>query len=177
MRPIILLIILILHLQFNISGQADEYIMKAVAFEQVSRFLEWPENTIIDDSKPFIIGVLGDNPFGESLEETYAKHKIKNKDVNILYFNEIEEVNKCHILFISNSKKGDIKKVVDYVNEKPILTVGDTKGYAESGVLVNFYLLDNKIRFEINEKKMADVGFSVSYMLLKVAKIINPITG
>lgn len=170
--------ILILNLQFNISGQADEYIMKAIALEQVSRFLEWPKNSIIDDdSLPFVIGVLGINPFGKLLEETYEKHKIKNKDVKIVYYDKIEELNQCHILFISNSKKSDIQKVIDHINEKPILTVGDTKGYAESGVLINFYLADNNIRFEINEKRMSDVGFSVSYMLLKVAKIINPIAG
>jgi hypothetical protein len=51
--------------------------------EKISRFVNWPENSGINDtSKPFIIGILGKNPFGNTLEQVFESYNIKNKKEN-----------------------------------------------------------------------------------------------
>ncbi len=156
-------------------SQSNEFLMKAVAMEQLSRFIEWPSGVLHDDlSKPFIITVLGKNPFGTFLEEAYEYHKIKDREVEIQYIRTIDDLKDCHILFVSSSEKGHVDSIVSAIKGKPVLMVGDTRGYAEAGILVNFSIQSNKIRFEINEKGLDNAGFKVSFLLIKVAKIINP---
>ncbi|MCD4695436.1 MAG: YfiR family protein, partial [Bacteroidales bacterium] len=65
-----------------IFSQTEEYTIKAVFMERFTRFTEWPaESAINDTTKPFVISVIGKNPFGNLLEETYSSQKILNKNV------------------------------------------------------------------------------------------------
>jgi len=157
------------------SAQLSEYTIKAAFLERFTRFIEWPEESaIVDTSKPFILGVIGENPFGAILEEIYSTQKIRNKKVEIRYISDTNEIPECHLLFISKSEEKALSKILSFAKEKPILTISDTKGFAEKGVLINFSFSENKIRFEINESAVRDSGLSISYLLLRVAKIVNP---
>jgi len=40
-------------------------------------------------------------------------------------------------------------------------------------VHINFYLEDEKLKFEINEKSLASGGFKVSYLLMQNTRIIQ----
>jgi len=78
------------------------------------------------------------------------------------------------LLFISKSKEKELSKIHSLTKDKPILTISDANGFAEHGVHINLYLAENKIRFEINETAVRESNFSVSYRLLKEAKIVKP---
>ena len=83
------------------------------------------------------------------------------------------EIPECHILFISGSYKERLKEILACTRNRPILTVGDTEGFAEEGVLINFYLVGSKIKFEINEKAVQESGLVMSYRLLSLARIVD----
>jgi hypothetical protein len=156
--------------------QQSEYTIKAVFLEHFTRFIEWPESVeIADDSFPFYVAVIGENPFGSILDQIYSEQKIKNRRVEIHYFSTPDEITDCHILFISGSNKEILTEILSYTKDKPILTVSDTKGFAESGVLINFYLAGNKIKFEINERAVHESGLVMSYRLLSLARIVNQV--
>lgn len=174
------LIILIIIIRFVIPcfGQESEYQIKAVFLEQFTRFIEWPNSSSVSDtSKPFIIAVIGENPFSSILEKTYDNQKIKNKKVEIRYISSPKEINDIHILFISSSAEKILTSILNRTINKPILTISDTEGFAEKNVLINFYLSGDKIKFEINEKAVHESGLVVSYILFNLAKIVNPIRG
>jgi hypothetical protein len=63
--------------------------------------------------------------------------------------------------------------ILSCTGNKPILTVSDTKGFAEKGVLINFYMMGDKIKFEINEKAVHESGLVMSYRLLNLARIVH----
>ncbi|MCX6272240.1 MAG: YfiR family protein [Bacteroidetes bacterium] len=149
--------------------------MKAVAFEKLSMFITWPAgNQKSDMSHEFVIAVYGQNPFGDMLEKVYENKKIKDKKVKIVYINNIKQLNECQILFIADVGKEELKKVLGYVKDKPVLTISDSEGYAEAGCFINYYIYESKLRFEINQKAMQDARFIIDYRLLRVSKIINP---
>ncbi len=170
----ILLTIWFLSANGGAGNQTDEYTLKAVAFEQVSRFIKWPNNSLTDDTnQPFTIVILGDDPFKGKIEKLYSNRNIKNKNVKTIYIDKITDFKSGHVLFISKSEKKEIENVVKYTKEKSVLVVGDTKGYANSGVHLNFLAINNKIKFEINKKEMLNAGFEVSYLLTRVSKIVD----
>jgi hypothetical protein len=156
-------------------GQVDENIMKAVAFEQISRFVEWPDKTATgNDSESFIIGIFGRNPVSRHAEFLYAEQSIKDRQVEIRYLSKQEEAAHCHLIYIADLKQYSISMVLAETEQKPVLTICDSPGVVEKGILVNLYVAKNKLRFEINETGFQKAGLQVAPILLKVARIINP---
>ena len=158
----------------KVFSQPQEYSVKAVFIERFTQFIDWPKEVLSETAPPFfIIGVIGENPFGNELENLYNSKLIKNKNVKILYLNSASEIDLCHVLFISSSKKNEILSILNLTSFKPILTIGDTTGFCEKGVLINFFVENSKIRFAINNTAFQNAGLTVSYHLLKYAKVIS----
>lgn len=177
---IILSCFLVLCLTALVPAQqmTEEYSWKAVSFGKFSSFIKWPKKAKMDDkSLPFVVGVIGESPFGKILDIAYAeqKYKIKGKIVQVRYIkaDRLDEIPGCHILFISSSCKDTLSNILAITREKPILTIADTKGYAERGVLINFFISKKKIRFEVNESLFTEAELKVDSRLLQMAKIVR----
>jgi len=172
---LILLIVLLVSsnvLAMNTSVKNDT--LKAVFLERFTRFIDWPEN---HNSEPpiFVIGVVGNDSFASLLQSVYRDKKIRQQRVTIKLINTPKDIENCHLVFISNNAASQLTDVINLSRHAPILTVGDSAGFAEQGVLINFYSSGNKIRFEINETAVKNSGLHMSYKLLSVAKIVEPI--
>ena len=173
-----LLLLLAIGKPFYCLAHESEYQIKAVFLEQFTRFIEWPKQSGTPDAiQPFTIAVIGQNPFDTLLEDIYIHRKIQDRAVNIQYFSSPDEIKDCHILFISKTNKQQLSEILSYTQNKPILTIGDTEGFAQQGVLINFYLTEDNVKFEINEKGFHQSGLNVSYILLNLAKIVHPLRG
>ncbi|MDK2977409.1 MAG: hypothetical protein PWP52_123 [Bacteroidales bacterium] len=170
------LIILLSLLSLQGVSQASIYVLKAVYLEKFSRFITWPKESLIDNpDEPFIISVIGETPLTENLIQIYAIQKIKNKRVIIKNIHNLNEIQGSHILFIAESEKKNIDQIIAITKQQPILTIGETKGFAEKGVLINFFEKDNKLRFEINETAVLKSPLQMSFYLLNSAKIVEPV--
>jgi len=136
------------------------------------RLTTWPPGSAqADPSKPFKIAVLGQNFFDSYLEKVFKDTKIENKPVLIRYISKINEISNPHILFISKSMKNKISEIIAYTKNKPILTIGDTPGFYQAGVHINFYYDRMALNFEINNDAATAVGLDISYHLLQFAKM------
>lgn len=156
------------------SSIEDEYVIKAVYFEKLSRFIQWPEASgITDTSRPFVIGVIGENPYDSILEKVYSTRKIGNKKVAIRHFSTLAEIGDCHILFISESVKKDLDTIVRIAASRSILTIGETAGFAQRGVHINFYIFKNKVRFEINPASIRKASLTIDSLLFSIARVIK----
>ena len=159
----------------NIKAQITEYEIKAIFLEKFTEFVEYPgwENTP-DEKGMFVIGVYGESPLYNELTEYFQDKKLKGRKTVVKQISNMNLILNCNLLFITQSEKKRINQILDNTMNKPILTVGDTEGYCEKGVLINFFLEDNKIRFEINFNAVQKSGLYMNYRLLKLAKVITP---
>jgi len=167
---------------FSVSAASETMIeedtLKAVYIEKFTRFVEWPKESEIGDTlKPFVIGTLGENSFDTTLRKIFSTRKIRDKKVVVRRISGMEEIADCHLLFISNISKEKLQTVLSSIKGRPILTVSDTESFATSGVLINFYVLNNKLRFEINERAVRESKLTFSYLLMQIARIVNPAGG
>lgn len=153
------------------SEQLSEYQVKAEFIERFTRFIEWPRGA--PASGPFVIGVLGDDPFRGYLDRMAAGRKIKGRPVEIRRFRDLRDVDACQVVFISSSERARLQAVLARTGPHPILTVGDSSGFASAGVLVNFYTAGDTVRFEMNESAIERSGLRVSAKLLKLARLVE----
>lgn len=146
-----------------------EYEVKAAFIYNFTKFTEWPQGS---RKKELNICVVGHDPFGKSLREIQGR-VVRDKEVRVQQARSPGEMQNCHVLFISSSEKNRVSKIVESLENANVLTIGDTKGFSQRGVMVNFFFEYEKIRFEINIDRVNKTGLKMSSSLLKLAKIIH----
>ena len=152
-----------------------EYEVKAVFIYNLAKFIEWPDKSL-DNNPTLTVYILGDDPFGANLDAIKGK-LIKGKSVVVKQIDSPAALKNVGILFFSSSEKKQLQDILKGISRLPILTVGDTQSFANRGVMVNFYIENNKIRFEINTEAAKLAGLKISSNLLKMGKIIAPPVG
>ena len=164
--------ILLLFLLFanQMQAQVSESEVRAAYIERFTRFIDWP---VEFENNTFMIAVIGKNPFNTSLDDLFAVTKIKNKNVEIIYTNNINDITNVNLVFISGSEKKRIDEILKAINKKPILLISDTKGFCETGTHINMYVDENKIRYEMNPETLEKSGLRVTSLLLSSAKIVK----
>lgn len=150
----------------------QEYDVKAAFLYNFAKFVEWPPTAFINPGDPLIIGVLGVDPFGNSLKGLEDK-TVAGRKILIKRFTQVDELEKCHLLFISSSEKKNLHQILPAVKGWNVLTVGEMKGFAEAGGMINFTLIEKRVRFEVNLDAAQNAGLKISSQLLKVAKIVK----
>ena len=165
--------ILLLLQSFPAAGQRpSEYQVKAAFLYNFPNFIEWPAETVPDTATTLTIGILGDDPFGKAFEP-FAEKTIKGRQVAVRRSNRLQELPVCQILFICDSEKKYLPQILEHLQGRSVLTVGETEGFGQAGVIVNFILQDNKVRFEVNLAAAEGAGLKFSAKLLKLALIVQ----
>jgi hypothetical protein len=154
------------------SPPSREYLIKAAFLYNFAKFVEWPSAAFSADGAPFTLCILGQDSFGAALRTVRGK-TVKSTKLTIRHVSSARKVEACHILFISKSEKPRLKPILASVKELHLLTVGEMASFAQTGGIINFFELNNKIRFEINVAAAKRAGLKISSKLLKLAKVVN----
>jgi hypothetical protein len=152
------------------AGQPTEYEVKAAFIHNIAKFVEWPAAARTKGTLRFC--VLGQDQSGGALDALRGK-PIGDAVWEVLPVDRQGNLHQCRVLFIAASESGSLSQVLNDIKGYAVLTVGDTGGYAVQGVMVNFYLEQNRVRFEINAEAASRAGLRISSHLLKLARIVE----
>lgn len=151
------------------NGSAiDEYLLKAAFMYRFTEYIDWQT-----DPETFNIGILGESAIKTHLLEISRTKKAKNKRIIIMQSEDLSDVSSCQILFVSKNYNHSIENVISKVSGKNVLIITEDAGYAARGSHINFYLSDNQLKFEINQKAAARAGLRISSQLLQHAIIVE----
>ncbi len=167
-RYILLTALLILSLSSAFS-QDEKY--KALFIYNFTKHIEWPATAKTGD---FIIGVINDNVLYDKINEITTGKKAGAQNIIIKKFGSIDEISKCHILFVSGSASGgkNFPVVLEKTNGQNTLIVTDRPGMASKGASINFIVQDSKLKFELNKATVANQGLKVSSYLENLAILL-----
>jgi hypothetical protein len=155
------------------SESSREYAIKAAYLYQFGRYVQWPADVFPSPQSPLVIGVLGPDPFGGLLEEIARTKRIDGRPIVIRRFASMAEYTPCNILFVGASVSPEQKAAaIAKAQKAPVLLVGEEPGFAKHGSTINFFLEDNRIRFEINTEAARQKQLKISSKLLSLAKIV-----
>jgi hypothetical protein len=150
-----------------------EYQIKAAFLYNFAKFVDWPPEAFRDDGSPFVIGILGVDPFGEALDSLKDK-PVRNRRLVIRRLARVEEAEGCHILYVSSSARQYLRPVFDALRSSPVLTVSELDGFAQQGGLIGFVTVENKVQFDINHSAADRHRLKISSQLLKLARTVLP---
>lgn len=154
---------------------AREYSIKASFISRFVGFIQWPSGRGAQRAlpEPFVVSVLGSDPFLGDLERAFRGADLGGRKVIVRRAADLDDLPGSRIVFIARGEKERLDRVVSWAEAHGALTIGDGEGFAERGVIINFYLRDQKVRFEINVRAAERCGFQISSLLLKVARIVE----
>ena len=158
------------------ASDSSEYLIKAGFIFNFAKFVEWPATAFAQPDSPIVIGILGMDPFGTIIDQIVQDKKIGARGFvvkRLKWGGDVKELRDCKILFVSASEKAHIDEVVQIVKGQPILTVGETPGFAERGGIIRFTVEDNRVRFEINVEAAHQAELTISSRLLTLARIVQ----
>jgi hypothetical protein len=150
-----------------------EYEVKAAFIYNFAKFVEWQPDAFMGHPQTIVIGIIGDDPFGDVLDQTVKDKLVNNKKLEIHRFKSNEPPVGCQILFICPSEKQNLSAILKKVQGQNVLLVGDMEGFARSGGIINLVMTDGKVHFEINMSAAERSGLKISSRMLKLAQIIK----
>lgn len=144
------------------------YQLRAAYLYNFTKFIKWPATAFVDDTSPLIIGVLGLNPFQGALGPM-ASRRVGNRPIKIKYYTSLKEVQTCHLLYISSSKRQHLEYQLDILQKYPILTVGEQDSFVKYGGVIQFVIDQRRLRFMINLGVARKINIKISSQLLALA--------
>lgn len=174
----------ILHIIYTLSllafliGQAEaqkptEYEVKAAFLFNFARFVEWPDEAFASPKSPLVIGILGRDPFGSVLDQTVQQKTVRERSFIVRRFKSAQDIQGCHLLFIAASEQHRLNEHLKHIGEAPILTISEIEGFCQNGGMINFVLIQNLVRFQINPNAAIAAHLKMSSKLLKLAILVS----
>lgn len=153
------------------AQEASEYSVKAAFLYNFARYVDWPPEIL--NQGAFVIGILGDDPFGKELDQITAGKNIAGRPLYVRRLKRGEPLSGCRILFISNSEKARLSQILQTVRDVPILTVGEMDQFEQKGGIIRFVIENRRVRFLVNLNAAEQAHLKISSKLLSIAEVVR----
>ena len=159
----------------GVGGESSlaEYKVKALFLFNFAKYVEWPPEAFASADSPIVIGIIGENRFGNHLAKAVEGKSISGRSIVVRQIDKEEALLSCQILFISGSEKARLPQILDLVKTRPILTVSEIENFTQRGGAIGFVKKEERIRLEIDLEAAQRARLQLSSKLLSVADSVR----
>ncbi len=150
------------------AEQLSEYRLKVAFLYNFAAYTEWPNLP----SQALNLCIYGEDPFGEHLQHLRQK-KVNENEIVIRHTRNIDDLPNCQIVFITRSVTNNLTEIINKLNGMPILTIADTLGTGQQGVILNMAIKEEKVTFEANVAVAKKSNLKLSAQLLRFATEVH----
>jgi hypothetical protein len=181
-KKLLKMFILSLYLGSNFpafGADISEYALKAVFLLNITKYVAWPDGSFPSPGAPLVIGVIGDDPFGKTLDDTVYGKTANGRPIRIRRFDgfipgQAASLRKCQILFICSSEAADVPEILKLLKGSSVLTISNIEGFSAKGGGISFILRNSRLALQVNLETVKSAGFEVSSKLLEICEIYKP---
>lgn len=141
-----------------------EYKLKAAFLLNFAKFTTWPVGI---SRQNFTLCVLGEDPFGAAFTGIESK-TIAGKPIELVLTRDITQTGKCQLVYVSASEGGQLDRILQAFNGRPVLMVSDIDAFAADGGIIEFVTQD-RLGFIINLTQAKRAGLKINASLLNLA--------
>ena len=153
--------------------ETAEYPVKLAFLYQFAQFVRWPPAAFETPTSPLVVCVAGQDPFDPDLEQELLNRTIDQHAIAIMSVKRGANLRNCHMVFVPAPESKQAASIIDSLRGSSVLTIGETKGFAERGGIINFTIEKNKLHFEINLDAVKQTPLTISSKVLAIAKIVR----
>lgn len=153
-------------------GQTQEQIVKTVYLVKFANYIEWPKSKASNDNV-FRIVVVGDAELCKVVEEGFHQRRVKGQEVEVVCSKKIDALSNIDMYILTSNKAKDLEVAMDLCAKQNFLLVTESRGFANQGAHINFYITEEQtLHFEMNKRSLDYNGFEVDFLLLEFAKVV-----
>jgi hypothetical protein len=149
----------------------DEYQVKAAFLYNFAKFVEWPPGTFASPNDPIGICIVGQNPFGSTLENMVQGKKVGDRTFAVRRLPDTQLASQCQILFIGATEWMRTRALLDAVKGTGVLTVGESDDFTVLGGIISFRLEGPRVRIRVDLQTAERARLRISSKLLSLAEI------
>ncbi|ACN17382.1 conserved hypothetical protein [Desulforapulum autotrophicum HRM2] len=156
-----------------VSQSMEEYAVKAAFVINFARYTQWPDESFAGPTEALKLCVLGNKTIQSAFQALNGK-KINDRTLDVHFLDKAEDAGQCDMMFIGKGVDRTILlDTLAAVTGKPVLTIGETRTFINSGGIINFFSRKGRLHFEINEAIARKNHLKLSSRLLKLAIIVG----
>ncbi len=144
----------------------QDAMFKALFMYNFTKYIDWPSSYKSGD---FVIGVLGNNAIISELHQIAKRKSTGNQPIRVKKFSSVENITKCHILYIPPNRSANLGAALKKLKNKPTLIITDQKGLTTRGACINYVKINGNQKFEISKQNIERRGLKVSSFLMNLA--------
>jgi hypothetical protein len=168
--PLLLVVAWTCWSEHNVYAGSREYEVKAAFIYNFTQFIEWPKDALPAGDGPFVIAVIGPDPFEGALEKIFSGKNAAGRAIVTKHFESVEEIGPCQLLFVPAGMDGNARAIMDKVGKSPVLIVGEGESLLAVGGAVRLYLEDGRMRFQISSDALDAARLKASAKLMQLAR-------
>jgi YfiR/HmsC-like len=153
----------------TVRAQVDEYAVEAAFLYKFGLFVEWPDSAFSSPASPVNLCIVGDDPFGKSLDTVVAGAQVKGRNVVVRRLQTVGRNPSCHILYAGGSEEQSKAQIIQTVRGSNVLTVSDGQESEPDTAIINFVIADKRVRFDIDDEAAAENNMLISSQLMNLA--------
>ncbi|HIJ89432.1 MAG: YfiR family protein [Desulfobulbaceae bacterium] len=153
------------------AGDFAEYEVKAGFLFNFFNFITLP--AAASTQRPMLLVVLDTGPVGASIAEALGNETVLGRPLKVLTSENPDDARQADMVFVPAAYPGKPLPIPAALSGRPIITVGESPDFLNTGGIINFVRQGNKIRFEINPQAAQRAGLKISSQLLRLAIIKN----
>ena len=147
-----------------------EYQVKAAFLLNFTKFVECPPGAFADEHSPLAICILGEDPFGDALNEIVKGEAVNGHEIVVSRIGRPPAPKACQVLFVTRAEK-DVRKMLGELGPG-VLTVGEGERFLQDGGVVAFVIENRRVRFDIDQSAAAKGMLNISSRLMNVARSV-----
>jgi len=172
------LTLLLFSLCFNSAGARDltyqyrENLVRAAFLYNLAKFVSWSADSSPRQPPPLVLSVL-DPAMGEKVLASIDGRFVRGRPLKVRAISDIREIGDSNILFVGGSHAAEVDTILEYLKGKHVLSISDIEGFAAKGGAVEFFKVNQKIRFGVNLQAVRRAGLVISSEVLRLASFVR----
>lgn len=150
-------------------GQGEvNYAVHANIIYRFTKYINWPNDKKTGD---FVIGIVGTSPLYNELKSFVSNKTVGNQRIVLRQFSAAASEYNCHILFISEDAGRSLKRIVAVTEGASTLIVSEGNELTRRGACINFNVVDEHLKLEINKTNIEQRNLNIANELLSLAVV------
>lgn len=170
-----ILLIAVRHPSSHAQTEAEtlEYKVKAAFLCKFASYVEWPARAFSREDSPLIIGAMANDSIADELVRTSAGQSANGRPLIVRRLRRGDSIDNVHLVYIASSEERRAADAVGALKGQPVLVVTESSQSVALGSMINFVVVNDKVRFDISPRVAEQSDLKVSSRLLSVARSVT----
>lgn len=146
----------------------DERAVRAAYVYNLIRYVEWPA-----PGKELTVAFAGDVATGDVIGQLLDGKTINGQTIRVVRPGPEQDLQQCNLLYVAGAPEAEVRKILDRVKGRSVLTLGEDDGFARAGGMVALVNSGDHIRIEVNLEATQAAGIRISSRVLGLATIVH----